>query len=86
MEDVSAQSINLKQTHTSSSAYWLSWHGIYNVYKFMPYMCYDPEQYVPTMRLDTGVFSATTCIHPPGAAQRSMTTRAWFKKLNFLFS
>ena len=52
----------------------------------MPYMCYDPEQYVPTMRLDTGVFSATTCIHPPGAAQRSMTTRAWFKKLNFLFS
>ena len=50
------------------------------------YMCYDPEQHIPTMRLDTGVFSATTCIHPPGAAQRSMTTRAWFKKLNFLFS
>lgn len=31
---------------------------------------------LPSITLDTGVFSATTCSHPPGAAQRSITTLA----------
>ena len=38
------------------------------------------------MTLDTGVFSATTCNQPPGAAQRSITTRALWRNSNFLFN
>lgn len=41
---------------------------------------------LPSITLDTGVFSATTCNHPPGAAHRSITTLALWRNSNFLFS
>lgn len=36
--------------------------------------------------LDTGVFSAQTCNHPPGAAHKSITTREFWRNSYFLFS
>lgn len=40
----------------------------------------------PTTMLDTGIFCRATCIHPPGAAHKSIHTRDFCKNSNFRFN
>ena len=50
------------------------------------YLLVTGIQNIPMIREDIGIYSFATCIHPPGAAHKSIHTWDFPRKSNFLFS